>query len=189
MTALFASKGGWRPWLRWTISYMLALIVGLFVFIASWYITGFMASLIVGDEAALYVGGVFSGAAGGAAFGLMHWFIWHGKASGANHWMLLNAVAWAMGLPLFMFVANMIHAIPAGLVLGFVIGGMQWLMLRKQFNYAIVWVAMSMLVWMIGWEVAKAPYGTLLSIVIIGTISGLTMMWLLNYPKQPIVNG
>lgn len=179
---------GWKFWLRWTIAYILALIVGLFVFIESWYITGFIASFIVGDEAALYVGGVFSGVAGGAAFGLMHWFIWHSKASGARNWILLNTIAWAIGMPLFMLVANMMRAIPAGLVLGFVIGGMQWLMLRRQFNYAIVWVVVSTLIWAIGWEVAKVPYVMLLSIVIIGVVSGFVMMWLLNHPKQQKVN-
>ena len=189
MTVASNRKAKWSFWRRWTAAYVLALTAGLFVFINSWYVTSFIAAFVVGDKAALYVGSVFSGAAGGAAFGFTHWYIWHGRTAGAKQWTLLNAAAWAVGLPLFTFVANMIHAIPAGLVLGCAIGGIQWLLLRKQFDYAGVWVVMSMLVWMIGWEVAKVPYGMLLSIAIIGTISGLVMMWLLEHPKQQIVNG
>jgi hypothetical protein len=176
-------------WLQWTVAYALAIIVGGFVLWASLFVTGFIAAFVVGDFAAIYAAGIFSGLAGGASFGLIHWLLWCATASGASRWMLFNALAWAIGVPALMLVGNSMHEIPAGLALGLAVGVMQWLLLRKHFSYSVVWIVISLLAWTIGWEVtSKVPYGFFAAIAIIGAVTGFAMTWLLNHPKQQIAS-
>jgi hypothetical protein len=186
MTTLPHSQVGWRFWIKWALAYALAMMVGGFTLWATYFVTGLLAELIFGELAAVYVGLCVSGGLGGAAFGLMNWFLRHGSAKNAHQWVVINTIGGAIGMLLTALVGNSTSDLPEGLALGAAIGALQWLALRRQFRYAAVWIMINMVAWAWALQVTLTmPYGFVAGLAVISAVLSSVMLWLLRYPIQP----
>jgi len=185
MTTPSRPQIGWIFWLRWILAFILAVMVGGFTLWSTFSITGILAAFAFGDLAAGYIGMFVAGSFGGAAFGLMNWFLLHGRASGARQWTLINAFGWALGMLTMAIVGNSLHDFPEGLAFGLSVGSLQWLVLRRQFQHAMLWIVANAVVWAIGTEITFAlPYGIFLAGSMVSLILGLIMLWFVRHPAH-----
>ncbi len=185
MTTPLHPQVGWRFLISWMLAYILAVMVGGFTLWSIFFVTGILAAFAFGDLAAVYIGMLVAGSFGGAAFGLMNWFLLRGRASGARQWVLVNAFGWALGMLTLTIVWNSFHDFPKGLAFGLSVGALQWLVLRRQFQHAMLWIVANTVVWTIGTELMFAiPYGLFLAGSMASLILGLVMLWLVRHPIQ-----
>jgi hypothetical protein len=167
------------------LAYILAVMVGGFTLWSTFFITGILAAFAFGDLAAGYIGMFVAGSFGGAAFGLMNWFLLRGRASGARQWVLVNASGWALGMLTLAIVWNSFHDFPKGLAFGLSVGSLQWLVLRRQFQQAMLWIVANTVVWAIGTGMTFAiPYGLFLAGSMASLILGLIMLWFVRHPVE-----
>jgi hypothetical protein len=160
-------------------------MVGGFTLWSTFFVTGILAAFAFGNLAAGYIGMFVAGSFGGAAFGLMNWFLLHGRASGARQWVWVNAFGWALGMLTVAIVWNSFHDFPKGLAFGLSVGSLQWLVLRRQFQQAMLWIVANTIVWTIGTEMTFAiPYGVFLAGSMASLILGLIMLWFVRHPVE-----
>ena len=102
-------------------------------------------------------------------------------------WILATFVGWTVGSFVSDTVGDAIAEVwfdSIGLiVLGSMIGGMQWLILRQQVSWANQWVAVNIAVWSLG-AIANLFIG-LAGGWIIGLFSALVMQWLVLRQQFP----
>jgi hypothetical protein len=160
-------------------------MVGGLTLWSTFFVTGILAAFSFGDLAAGYIGMFVAGSFGGAAFGLMNWFLLRGRASGARQWVLVNAFGWALGMLTLAIVWNSFHDFPKGLAFGLLVGSLQWLVLRRQFQQAMLWIVANTVVWAIGTEMTFAiPYGVFLAGSMASLILSLIMPWFVRHPVE-----
>jgi hypothetical protein len=94
-----------------------------------------------------------------------------------GRWVLLTTISFASAALMAMLLR--MNQTLWYVSIGITSGILQWTMLRRQVRWAGLWIAANTLAWLLValWEV----WGLLL----IGSITGVTMMWLLNHSKQP----
>ena len=132
----------------------------------------------------------------GAGAGLMQWVVLRGHFSRAGWWILATIAGWVLGLPIGGRVASWVNSeiMTAGLAMAS-IGLMQWFVLRRHVLRAGWWVLASAAGWLIGVVVgegvANGMGGPVWSVVavalggtIIGTVTGIPLVWLLRHPSN-----
>ncbi len=75
-----------------------------------------------------------------------------------------------------------------GVVLGGLVGGLQWLILRRHYSRAGWWLPANLIIWTLGltWIFAT-PLGSLRGVsgIVAGAITGVAVLWLLRHPIPP----
>jgi hypothetical protein len=169
-------KVGYGFWFRWVLATMIGFVVSL-----HWVEIGTRPEL-----------GSLEGAVGGAIVGLIqclvlrqriaYFWIW-GIVCIAG-WSLLGflgigALGWVAPRDMFDIFLRAVWGLIEGMKIGFVIGGLQWLVLRWQVPHGWRWIIASMLGWAIGlgagWTVGailRSRTGLFL-----GEVVGLSVTW------------
>jgi hypothetical protein len=121
-----------------------------------------------------------AGAAIGLAVGILQSLVLQSRITGAWRWIPASAVGWGIGWAIALLVIPAPQEFLAGIVIGGTLGLAQWLVLRQAVHWAGWWIVVSVLGWMTG--ITLVP-GVLLSGVMAGLLSGITLELLLRYPK------
>jgi hypothetical protein len=206
---------GWAFWLQWVLANALAWLVGAALIVpVSYTIFNLLADARIMyfsyEVASSYIyGSMIGGAIYGVLIGAMQWFVLHHYIHRLLlSWMVLSILGWALGAGVLAYGAatfsnDLLAPGVRGVVLGAIVGALQWLVLRRYAYHAGWWVLMVG----IGWGLSSLAYSLFEGILgstlanadppilggisgaVFGAITGLVMMWLLNHPKQQIVNG
>ncbi len=119
-------------------------------------------------------------AASGIFISILQCVMLQQKISRSGRWVLAGAGGWMIGWAIAMLFVPWDFRLLAGLVLGGTVGAAQWLVLRREVQWAGWWVAISPLAWATG--LGLLP-GFMLSGVIAGAMTGIVMAILLQYPQ------
>ncbi len=189
-------------WLVWLAATSVGMIVGgLVAFPLGWSI-GETAEQALGQVPALLVVGLVMG---GVLFGLVaaaQAVVLRGRVPAAGRWILVSAVAGAVGIAVILAAlndnerawSNTLLPMTAFTLLGVWLGAAQWLVLRRHVARAAWWVLVSAA--SLGLTLAvlfgisaegRELVSLLLSGVIYGAITGAGMAWLLRDANK--VNG
>jgi hypothetical protein len=157
----------------------------------SWF---FAIKWIAASEAVLFIAGYILGGTfllgsvlPAAVVVVMAYALWGAVLGAAQGWAMPNfskhwgrwALLTMIGFAGSMFVVLLLR-VNLLVCIGIASGVLQWTILRRQVRWAGLWIFANALAWLLAalWE----TWGLLL----IGPITGLTMMWLLNHPKQSV---
>ena len=206
---------GWGFWLWWVLASIVVAAGGLSSYLAIFFTEGIIALLMP-----------LFGALFGALVGIIQWFILRRQMSPPLWWVLSNALAFALigiasslwvlgaGLITAILVDGWIGVFPGdfgvlgylylagyGALFGFVVGIIQWLVLRRHVAQAGWWVLANIIAFAVGIEVLRiagllvrdiypaiqfiAVYGGLagpLAGAVAGIITGTVLVWLLRQP-------
>jgi hypothetical protein len=174
---------GWGFWLRWVLAS-----------IAGWAVGGLMPGL--GSYRDIIVAGYAAVAVGAILTGVLQWLVLRRDVARAGGWALAGIVAVAI-VGLVVFGVGVIN-VDIGWVLGValfgtMVGGLQWMVLRRQVARAGWWVLASTVAWfaaMAGGALAAvdAQYGRHPVLgwvalgVVYGAITGSVLVWMLRQP-------
>jgi len=114
----------------------------------------------------------------GAAIAALQWAILHKRIHKASRWAIHSFVGWILGYMLFVLLSTGKYAIPNGTLIGTAVGVAQWLLLRKEFNWAGWWIIISTIAWTTGINVMP---GMLTSGALPGALTGLTLVILFRF--------
>jgi len=126
-------------------------------------------------------------AAAGVAVAALQWLVlrrFFGKA--AWTWAAASVAGWAVGWLLALLLGQFEASFAGGVALGAGTGTAQWLILRKRVHWSGWWVAISVVGWSSGLNMALAG---LLAGVIAGAVTGLALELLLRHPLIPVNTG
>jgi hypothetical protein len=114
----------------------------------------------------------------GVAIAAFQWAVFYKRIQKAWQWMIFSSLGWIVGYILFVFFfpANMGYLL--GPILGSAIGIAQWLILRKELDWAGWWIIINILAWTTGLTVMP---GMLTSGALPGALTGLTLVILLRF--------
>jgi len=121
-------------------------------------------------------------AVSGIVIGLLQAIILQNYISRMRQWILASAVGWTAGWAITLAAVPNDFSLLAGVVLGAAVGVAQWLVLRREVQWAGWWIAISTLGWTAGLGVTP---GFLMTGVTAGAITGLALDVLLQNPKSP----
>jgi len=183
-------------WLLWSAVSFAGLAIDRLVFrknLAEWLLLA-IARWIVSNGLDLrafeLASAVALGVADGAILGVFQWLAARRWFPRAAHWIWVTALAWAWGLATFWLMVDLFPQLQTSqlardatsfqigivdsLVSGVVVGGVQWLLLRRWAKGAAWWVPLSVLgavgAWMVRWFVRAD-----LALAVSGMITGVAM--------------
>jgi hypothetical protein len=177
-------------WLAWTLATLVGYTLGILA-VLNWVVI-----LTYADRPAWLIG-LAGGAVLGGVMGIAQWLVLRRHLPINAWWVLASIVGGALGLALGMPLAEAL-ALPAvettargaatvaipwpvvlqagvtGAVVGFVLGGAQWLLLRHDLASTSWWIVVSGLGWMVGVGVGAAllPIVGLLGALLVSGLSG-----------------
>jgi len=114
----------------------------------------------------------------GVAISALQWAVLHGRIHKAWRWGILSAAGWIGGYILFVIVFSVSTSILLGPFLGIAIGVPQWLLLKKEVDWAYWWVITSVIAWTTGLTVMP---GLFTSGALPGALTGLTLVILFRF--------
>jgi len=117
----------------------------------------------------------------GAAISVLQWAVLHKRIHKASRWPIHSFVGWTSGYILFVLLSTGNYAIPNGTLIGAAVGVAQWLLLRKEFNWAGWWIIISTIAWTTGINVMP---GMLTTGALPGALTGLTLVILFRFAKS-----
>ena len=117
----------------------------------------------------------------GAAISALQWAVLYKRIHKASRWPIHSFVGWISGYILFVLLSTGNYAIPNGTLIGAAVGVAQWLLLRKEFNWAGWWIIISTIAWTTGINVIP---GMLTSGALPGALTGLTLVILFRFAKS-----
>ena len=117
----------------------------------------------------------------GVAVAAFQWSVLYRRIPKAWRWIIFSAVAWIAGYILFVIFAPGQLSFLLGPLLGGVLGFAQWLVLRKDFEWATWWIPISILAWTTGLTVVP---GFLSSGALPGALTGLALLILFRYASR-----
>lgn len=114
----------------------------------------------------------------GVAIAALQWAVLYKRIHKAWRWAVYSTIGWFIGYVLFIILMQS----NTGLLLGPAIGGTtgiaQWLLLKKEVNWAGWWIVISILAWTTGLVVLP---GLLSSGALPGAMTGLTLVILFRF--------
>jgi hypothetical protein len=121
----------------------------------------------------------------GLALGVLQGFILQHRIRDPWRWILATTLGWAVGAVILLLTLPNGMDFIAGVVMGLTTGTAQWLILRREVNWAGWWIALNIVGWSTGMGLLP---GFLLTGVMAGAITGFAIELLLRYPKpkEPI---
>lgn len=114
----------------------------------------------------------------GLAVAAMQWAVLQGRIKNAWRWGIFSTIGWIGGYILFVTLLSAELGILLGPVLGLAVGIPQWLILKKEVDWAGWWIIMSIIGWTTGLTILP---GLLTSGALPGAWTGLTLVLLFRY--------
>jgi predicted branched-subunit amino acid permease len=117
----------------------------------------------------------------GLAIGILQWFVLQRRFKKAWQWILATTAGYALGS----LISN--AAIPQGmdflaaLLIGLTTGSAQWLILRREVQWAGWWIVINIIAWTTGLAFLPGLFSTG---ALVGLITATALALLLNVPKQ-----
>ena len=113
----------------------------------------------------------------GVLIAVLQWSVLFKRIQKAWRWIVLSSVGWIGGYILFVIFIPTMNLL-VGPVIGGVVGVMQWLVLRKEVDWAGWWIVISILAWTTGLTLMP---GSLTSGSLPGALTGLTLVILFRF--------
>ncbi len=167
---------GWRLWLWWVLATGVGWVLGLAAGLAVGFALGGTVSGIASQSA--------FGAVLGASIGMLQWVVLRRLISRAGFWVLATAAGMGLGFALISAVTlqasaalggGPLYGLVNGVLVGTLVGAMQWLVIRSQISRAGWWVFASALGAGVGFALDQVA-GQLVGIA----LSGTALVWLLR---------
>jgi len=114
----------------------------------------------------------------GAAISALQWATLHQRIHKAWRWAVYSLAGWIGGYILYLILSTTIQGTLAGPLVGFAVGIAQWLLLRKEVNWAGWWIIVNALAWMTGMNIIP---GLLTSGALPGALTGLALVILFRF--------
>jgi hypothetical protein len=148
----------WALWFYWIMATTLGWLVGTLLF----------------NGIPLVISGV--------AIAAFQWSVLYKRIRKSWRWLVFSALAWIGGYILYILLAPGQGGILLGPFLGATLGVVQWLILRRELEWAGWWIPISILAWTTG--LTFMP-GLLTSGALPGALTGLTLVILFRYSSSP----
>lgn len=134
---------------------------------------------------------------------VLQWWVWRRHWSEPGWWIAATTAGVLSGIlfgvsyilqDLYIGVRGELDTVLTWSAFGAVLGIAQWLVLRRRFDHAYVWVLANVLSWPAGWVIARL-IGLALNIgdvdwadpvvrpAVVGAATGLALVWLLRRPR------
>ena len=114
----------------------------------------------------------------GAAISVLQGVVLFNRIPKAWRWAVISSIGWIAGYILFLVFFRDAMSFLAGPIIGGTVGIAQWLLLRREFDWAGWWIIICVLAWTTG--LTTAP-GLLTSGALPGALTGLTLVILFRY--------
>lgn len=172
--------GAWRLWLCWVVASGAGGALGL--------AGGFAIGFAIGGATSGIVSQSVFGAVVGASVGALQWLVLRRQVSRAGWWILATALGIGVGFALIraatpavsrVLGGGPIYGLANGVLVGILVGTLQWLVLRRQVSRAGWWVLASAVGTGVGFALDQVV-GQLVSVAMTGTV----LAWLLRQPAQ-----
>jgi len=120
----------------------------------------------------------------GIGVSALQWAVLYGRIHKAWRWGILSSIGWISGYILFVVIFSSSSSILLGTFLGITVGIPQWLILKREVEWAGWWVIISALAWNTGLTIMP---GLLTSGALPGALTGLTLVILFRFSpsKEP----
>jgi hypothetical protein len=114
----------------------------------------------------------------GVASSALQWAVLYKRIAKAWRWAIFSSLAWIAGDILLVVFFPTAMEVLDGPVLGGVVGVVQWLLLRKELDWAGWWIIISVIAWTTGLTLIP---GLLTSGALPGALTGLTLVILFRF--------
>jgi len=116
----------------------------------------------------------------GALISALQWAVLYKRIHKAWRWAIFSSLGWVSGYVFFVFLSALRLEIPAGIPIGLIVGFAQWLLLRKEVDWAGWWIIISIMAWTTGINLMP---GLLTSGALPGALTGFTLVLLFRFSK------
>ena len=165
-------------WLVWMVVSILPFLGSILVACVIPPIIGILAYPLLLIAIPLLIGGYIPG----VAIGALQWLVLRKYIRKASFWLLATAIG-SMINQLIQYRGWDAWPIESGMVIGSILGVCQALVLTRWKWQAASWVFASMGGWTFSWALFKSE-GMIPAGIVLGVITGLTLLWLLNQPVR-----
>jgi len=114
----------------------------------------------------------------GALISALQWAVLYQRIHKAWRWAVFSVAGWTFGYVLFVLLSALHLGLPAGMLIGLIVGIAQWLLLRKEVNWAGWWIIISTMAWTTGLNLLP---GLLTSGALPGALTGLALVILFRF--------
>jgi hypothetical protein len=159
MTEIKTKSMDWALWFYWIMATTLGWLAGSLLF----------------NGIPLVISGV--------AIAAFQWSVLYKRIHKSWRWLVFSALGWIAGTILLILSVPEQMGFLVGPFLGAVLGVLQWLILRKELEWAGWWIPISIMAWTTGLTLMP---GMLTSGALPGALTGLTLVILFRYssPKE-----
>ena len=136
----------------------------------------------------LLTGFIFPGlllVTGGIWVGVFQWLVLQGRITRPWRWIVATSVGWLVGYFITLYGLPSEPGSLTGITLGLATGLAQWIILRREVQWAGWWIIFSTIGWVTGLNLMP---GFFITGVMAGALTGLCLEILLRNPK-PKANG
>ena len=119
----------------------------------------------------------------GAAIAAFQWAVLYRRIHKAWRWAIYSSLGWIVGYIIFVAFFSANTEALLGPVMGAAIGFVQWLLLRKEVEWAGWWIIINILAWTTGFTVMP---GLLSSGALPGALTGLALVILFRFSPAKI---
>lgn len=120
-------------------------------------------------------------AVSGVAVAALQGLVLYKRIPKAWRWILLSSLGWIAGYILSVILLPGELGLLIGMVMGGILGGLQWLLLRQEFEWAGWWIPISILAWTTGMTLVP---GALSSGALPGALTGLALVILFRFARR-----
>lgn len=117
----------------------------------------------------------------GTLVAVMQSAILYKRIQKAWRWALASSVGWITGYILLVILFPAIFDILIGLVLGGVIGAIQWFILKNEVDWSGWWIVINIIAWTTGLNLMP---GLLTTVALPGALTGLTLVILFRFSSH-----
>jgi hypothetical protein len=117
----------------------------------------------------------------GLAIGILQWFVLQRRFQKAWQWILATTAGLTTGAVITYAAIPVEMDFLAGVLIGVTTGSAQWLILRREVQWAGWWIAINVIAWTTG--LAFLP-GLISTGAMVGLITATALALLLNVPKK-----
>ena len=119
----------------------------------------------------------------GLAIGILQWFVLQWRFKKAWQWILATTAGYTLGAMLTNAAILPGMDFLAGVLIGLTTGTAQWLILRREVQWAGWWIAVNIIAWTTGMAFLPGLFSTG---ALVGLITATTLALLLNARKQAL---